>query len=149
MHVHCFEDFEVDMLYEHELRRTITEGDNVLLSCLTLNLQPLHIDANFAAASMWGRVLVDSMVTMGVLMGIHETELTRGTSQGSLRIAEVSFPKPVFHGDTLRARTRILGKRDSGDQPGHGVIDFRLQGFNQRDELIMDCRLSRLIRRRA
>jgi acyl dehydratase len=134
-----FEELEVGRIYNHDLRRTITEVDNVGLSCLTQNLQPLHIDADFAARSRWGRVLVDSMVTIGMMMGIHNLELTHHTASGDLKIREVKFPHPVFHGDTLSARTTVMSKNSECAIPGCGSIEYLLEGFNQHGGLIMSC----------
>ncbi|HEX2891179.1 MaoC family dehydratase [Vineibacter terrae] len=134
-----FEELQPGQVYDHDLRRTITEIDNVGLSCLTQNLQPLHIDADFASKSMWGRVLVDSMVTIGVIMGIHNLELTHSTASGNLRVKEVKFPNPVFHGDTLKARTTVLAKNGDTDIPGCGAVDYLLEGFNQSGVTIMSC----------
>ncbi len=144
-----YEAFEAGRVYDHDIRRTITEGDNVLLSCMTLNLQPLHIDAEFAGRSIWGKVLVDSMVTIGVIMGIHSLELTYGTAPGGMRIKEVRFPNPVFHGDTLSARTTVLGKQEDGDAEGCGRVEFLLEGFTQRGDVIMSCTWSKLVARRS
>lgn len=141
-----FDELEVGRVYDHDLRRTITEVDNVGLSCLTQNLQPLHIDADFAGKSRWGRVLVDSMVTIGMLMGIHNLELTHDTASGDLRIKDVKFPNPVFHGDTLRARTTILGKRSDSGIADCGAVDYMLEGFTQRDERIMECAWTQFVR---
>lgn len=140
---------EAGRVYEHAVKRTITEVDNIALSCLTLNLQPLHIDADFAAKSMWGRVLVDSMVTIGVIMGIHELELTHATAPGHMTVKDVRFPNPVFHGDTLRARTTVLGKRDESPLPGCGTWDLLVEGFNQKGDLIMSCTWSKAVRKQA
>lgn len=136
-------------VFDHIVKRTITEGDNVGLSCLTLNLQPLHIDADFASKSMWGQVLVDSMVTIGVVMGIHELELTHGTAPGAMFIKEVRFPNPVFHGDTLSARTTVLGKQEESKVSGCGTVDFLLEGFNQKGDEIMSCTWSKAVRKQA
>lgn len=142
-----YEEIELDRVYDHVLRRTITEGDNVGLSCLTLNLQPLHIDADFASKSMWGQVLVDSMVTIGVIMGIHNLELTHETAPGGMSIKEVRFPNPVFHGDTLSARTTVLAKQDSSAVPGCGTIDLLLEGFNQKGDVIMSCTWAKVVQK--
>ncbi len=144
-----FDDFVIGRLYEHGTRRTITEADNVILSCLTLNLQPLHIDAEFARNSMWKQVLVDSMVTIGVIVGIQSVDIIRGTAEGTQWIKEVRFPNPVFHGDTLRGTTTVLGKDDSGRFPGCGVLDLKLEGFNQRDEVVMTGIWSRVVYKRS
>jgi acyl dehydratase len=144
-----FEELEIGRVYDHDLRRTITEFDNVGLSCLTQNLQPLHIDADFAAKSRWGRVLVDSMVTIGVIMGIHNLELTHHTASGDLKIKDVKFPNPVFHGDTLSARTTIKGKTLECAIPSCGAIDCLLEGFNQQGTLIMSCLWTQFVRSTA
>jgi acyl dehydratase len=144
-----YEELEKDRVYDHVLKRTITEGDNVGLSCLTLNLQPLHIDADFASKSMWGQVLVDSMVTIGIIMGIHNLELTHGTAPGNMSIKEVRFPNPVFHGDTLSARTTVIGKRDSSTMAGCGTADFLLEGFNQKGDVIMNCTWAKAVQKGA
>ncbi len=144
-----FEELETGRVYDHGLRRTITEVDNVGLSCLTQNLQPLHIDADFAAKSRWGRVLVDSMVTIGVIMGIHNLELTHHTASGDLKVREVKFPNPVFHGDTLSARTTVMGKTPESGVPGCGAVDYLLEGFNQQGVLIMHCLWTQFVRRAA
>ena len=143
-----YEEFEPGRVYDHDVRRTITEGDNVLISCMTLNLQPLHIDADFAGRSMWGKVLVDSMVTIGVVVGIHTLELTHATAPGGLWFKEVRFPKPVFHGDTLSARTTVLATRDESDVPGCGLVDFLLEGFTQNGDTIMTCTWTKVVRKR-
>ncbi len=143
----AFEELEPGRVYDHGLRRTITEVDNVGLSCLTQNLQPLHIDADFAARSRWGRVLVDSMVTIGVIMGIHNLELTHHTASGELRIKEVKFPNPVFHGDTLRARTTITGKDGGPAAAECGAVDCLLEGFNQQGVLVMSCNWTQFVRK--
>lgn len=142
-----YQELEQGRVYDHILKRTITEGDNVGLSCLTLNLQPLHIDADFASKSMWGQVLVDSMVTIGVIMGIHNLELTHSTAPGSLSIKDVRFPNPVFHGDTLSARTTVLGKHDSSVMAGCGTVELLLEGFNQKGDVIMSCTWAKAVQK--
>lgn len=145
-----YEELENGHVYDHVLKRTMTETDNVGLSCLTLNLQPLHIDADFASKSMWRQVLVDSMVTIGVIIGIHGTELTHATAPaGDFSIKEVRFPHPVFHGDTLRARTTILGKQDTSKVAGCGTVELLVEGFNQKGDLIMSCTCSKAVQKRA
>ena len=102
------EDFEVGRKFEHALRRTVTEMDNTLFSCLTHNPQPLHIDHDFAAKTEWGKPLVNSLFTLGVMIGISVNDTTLGTTVGNLGMTDVRFPKPVFHGDTLHVTTEVL-----------------------------------------
>src|SRR5581483_6202777 len=108
-----FEELKVGHVIEHPIRRTVTEMDNTLFSCLTHNPQPLHIDHHFAAASEWGRPLVNSIFTLGLMIGISVNDTTIGTTIGNLGMTDVKFPKPVFHGDTLHATTEIVSKRKS------------------------------------
>jgi acyl dehydratase len=126
-------------VFEHAIRRTVTEMDNTLFSCLTHNPQPLHIDHHFAAASEWGRPLVNSLFTLGVMIGISVNDTTIGTTIGNLGMSEVKFPKPVFHGDTLRATTEVVSKRRSRSRPDAGIVVFRHRAFNQKDELVAEC----------
>ena len=102
------EDFEVGRVFEHPIRRTVTEMDNTLFSCLTHNPQPLHIDHEFAAQTEWGKPLVNSIFTLGLMIGISVNDTTMGTTIANLGMTEVKFPKPVFHGDTLRVTTEVL-----------------------------------------
>jgi acyl dehydratase len=134
-----FEELEVGCVFEHSIRRTVTEMDNTLFSCLTHNPQPLHIDHHFAAASEWGRPLVNSLFTLGVMIGISVNDTTIGTTIGNLGMSEVKFPKPVFHGDTLRATTEVVSKRRSRSRPDAGIVVFRHRAFNQKDELVAEC----------
>ncbi|MBZ0325796.1 MAG: MaoC family dehydratase, partial [Alphaproteobacteria bacterium] len=97
-----FEDFEVGRVYEHEVRRTVTEYDNIMFSCMTLNTQPLHIDSNWAKKEgLYGKPLMNSMLTLAIVMGVQVTELTLGTTLGNLGMTDVEFPNPVFAGDTI------------------------------------------------
>src|SRR5918999_6056349 len=108
-----FEDFEVGREFNHALSRTVTEMDNTLFSLLTLNPQPLHIDAHFAAQTEFGQRLFNSLYTLGIMIGMSVYDTTLGTTVANLGMSEVTFPKPVFHGDTLRTRTVVLSKRES------------------------------------
>ncbi len=131
-----FEEFEVGQTFEHEIRRTVTENDNMMFSCMTMNTQPLHIDAEFAKQSIYGQTLVNSMFTLALVVGLQVTELTLGTTLGNLGMTDIAFPKPVFLGDTIRARTTVLSKRISKSRNDSGIVEFLHEGFNQRDELI-------------
>ena len=131
-----FEEFEVGQTFEHEIRRTVTENDNMMFSCMTMNTQPLHIDAEFAKESIYGQTLVNSMFTLALVVGLQVTELTLGTTLGNLGMTDIAFPKPVFLGDTIRARTTVLSKRISKSRNDSGIVEFLHEGFNQRDELV-------------
>ena len=142
------EDFEVGRKFEHALRRTVTEMDNTLFSCLTHNPQPLHIDHEFAAKSEWGKPLVNSIFTLGLMIGISVNDTTLGTTIGNLGMTEVKFPKPVFHGDTLRVTTEVLAKRASRSRKDAGIVEFLHKAFNQKGELVAECRRQAMMRRR-
>jgi acyl dehydratase len=142
------EDFEVGRVFEHEIRRTVTEMDNTLFSCLTHNPQPLHIDHEFASKTEWGKPLVNSLFTLGVMIGISINDTTLGTTIGNLGMSEVKFPKPVFHGDTLRATTEILSKRETRSRPDAGIVEFLHKAYNQRGELVAECRRQGMMRKR-
>lgn len=142
------EEFEVGRVYEHEIRRTITEADNMWFSCLTHNPQPLHIDFDFASKTEWGKPLVNSLFTLGVMIGVSVNDTTVGTTIGNLGMSEVKFPKPVFHGDTLHMTTEIVAKRESRSRPDAGIVEFLHKAYNQRNELVAECRRQGMMRKR-
>lgn len=142
------EEFEPGRVFEHEIRRTITEMDNTLFSCLTHNPQPLHIDHHFAAQTEWGKPLVNSLFTLGVMIGISVNDTTIGTTIGNLGMTDVKFPKPVFHGDTIRVRTEILSRRESKSRPDAGIVEFKHTALNQRDEIVAECVRQGMMRKR-
>ncbi len=144
-----FEDFEPGAVFDHVTRRTVTETDNVLFCSLTLNLAPLHIDAEYAKTTMYGRPLINSLFILGLVTGISVPDTTQGTTLGNLGFGEVRFPKPVFGGDTIRVRTEIVDKRESKSRPDNGIVFFRHYGLNQRDEVICDAHRAGLIVKRA
>jgi len=115
-----YEQFQVGMTFDHPWTRTVTEGDNVLFSTMTMNPQPLHLDAQFAAESEFGERLVNSLFTLGLLVGVTVYELTLGTTIANLGFGKVEFPKPVFHGDTLHAESTVTEARASGSRPDAG-----------------------------
>ena len=143
-----YEEFEPGAVFRHEIRRTVTEMDNVLYSSLTLNPQPLHLDAEVSKGTMYGQRIVNSLFTLGLVVGMTVTETTLGTTLGNLGFQEVKFPNPVFHGDTIRVETEVADKRESRSRPETGIVFFVHRGLNQRDELICECRRTALIRRR-
>ena len=135
------------MVVRHAITRTITEADNTLFSVMTMNPQPLHIDANLAAESEFGQRIVNSLFTLGLLVGITVHELTLNTTVANLGFTEVAFPKPVFHGDTLAAESTILSVRESRSRPEQGIALFEHRGYNQRGELVASCRRNALMKR--
>jgi acyl dehydratase len=143
-----FEDLPEGLVVRHAVTRTITEADNTTFSTMTMNPQPLHIDAAFAAETEFGERLVNSLLTLGLLVGLTVYELTLGTTVANLGFGKVEFPKPVFHGDTIRAETTVLSARASGSRPDAGIIEFEHRGYNQRDELVARCERAALMRRR-
>lgn len=143
-----FEELEPGRSFEHAWSRTVTEMDNVLFSTLTLNVQPLHLDEHFAAGTEWGQRLVNSLFTLGLMIGMTVNDTTLGTTIANLGMNDVRFPKPVFHGDTLRARTQVVSARDSRSRPESGLVEFEHTALNQRDEVVATCRRTALMRRR-
>lgn len=142
-----FEQFEVGMTFEHEIRRTVTESDNMLFSAMTYNPAQLHIDHAYAAQTEFGQPLVNSLFTLGLVIGLSVQDTTLGTTVANLGMEATSFPKPVFHGDTIRARTRVLEVRGSKSRPGEGIVKFEHEGVNQRDEVVCRTVRSALMKR--
>tara|TARA_A200000159_G_scaffold153921_1_gene166314 strand:- start:257 stop:727 length:471 start_codon:yes stop_codon:yes gene_type:complete len=134
-----FEELEVGMVFEHQPHRTITETDNLLFSALTHNLQPLHLDAEFASQSQRGQILVNSLFTLGLVVGLSVADTTLGTTIGNLGMEKTEFPNPVFLGDTLGVSTEIMDKRESRTKPDRGIVWFRHLALNQRGEVVCDC----------
>jgi acyl dehydratase len=144
-----YEEFEPGAVIEHATRRTVSETDNLLFCSLTLNTAPLHIDAEYAKDSIYGQRLVNSLFILGLVTGITVPDTTQGTTLGNLGFKETSFPKPVFHGDTIRVRTEIEDKRESKSRDDAGIVFFRHLGINQRDEVVCDCHRAGLMLKRA
>ncbi len=134
-----FEDLEIDRVFEHLPHRTVTETDNLLFTTMTHNPQPLHLDAEFARQTPYGQIIVNSYFTLALVVGLSVGDTTLGTTLGNLGMEKVEFPNPVFVGDTLRVQTRIIDKRASQTKPDRGIVWFRHQGLNQRDELVCDA----------
>ncbi|HZZ35131.1 MAG TPA: MaoC family dehydratase [Caulobacteraceae bacterium] len=137
-----FDEFEVGRRFVHEIRRTVTDADNILFSALTHNPAAIHIDHHYAATTEFGRPLMNSMFTLGLVVGLTIQDTTLGTTVGNLGFESTVFPKPVFAGDTIRAATEIKAVRPSKSRPGQGIVTFEHTGFNQRDEVI--CRTLRM-----
>lgn len=143
-----FEDCGPDVRIAHAVRRTVTETDNILITTLTHNVQPLHLDAEAAAATELGQVIVNSIFTFGLMVGVSVADTTLGTLVANLGYDEVTFPKPVFVGDTLRTETRVLETRHSKSRPEAGIVTFEHISFNQRDERVARCTRTALLKRR-
>lgn len=133
------DEFEVGMVIRHALTKSVTESDNMMFSVMTLNPQPLHIDFDFAAKSEWGRPLVNSIFTLGLMIGISVHDTTLGTTIGNLGMRETEFPHPVFHGDTLRCETEVKALRESRSRRDRGIVDFEHRAFNQDGVLVARC----------
>ena len=140
-----FDEFADGQVFEHSISRTVTEMDNVLFSTLTMNPQPLHLDEEFAKQTEFGQRLVNSLFTLGLVIGMSVGETTLGPTVANLGMTDVRFPKPVFHGDTLRARTIIRAKRMSRSRTDAGIVEFEHQGINQRGEIVAVCRRAALM----
>jgi acyl dehydratase len=134
-----FEEYEVGRVYRHKLGRTVTETDNLLFTTLSMNPAPLHLDAEYAKTLPYGRQLVTSVFTLGVVMGMSVSDLFEGTSLGNLGFTNITFPAPVFIGDTLRSETEIVNKRESKSRPGTGIINVIHRGYNQSDVVVMEA----------
>lgn len=144
-----FEEFSPGQVIEHQTRRTVTEADNMTFCAMTLNLAPLHIDAEYAKNSIYGQQIVNSLYTLGLVTGISMQDTTQGTTMGNLGFSDVQFPKPLFHGDTVRVRTEIVEKRESKSRPEAGIVTFRHYGINQRDDVVCDCTRAGLMFKRS
>ncbi len=132
-----FEELEVGMTFDHQPGRTVTETDNLLFTALTLNPQPLHLDAEFAATTQHGRILVNSIFTLGLVVGLSVADTTLGTTLGNLGFESTTFPNPVFIGDTIRASSRVVDRRESRSKADRGVVTFEHRGTNQRGEVVV------------
>ncbi len=143
-----FEDFSIGQSFDHAIARTVSEADNIWFSCMTMNPQPLHIDAEFAARSEFGKPLVNSLFTLGLMIGISVHETTLGTTIANLGMTNVRFPAPVFHGDTIRVQTNVVSLRASASRPGAGIVVFCHRALNQRGEEVASCERQAMMRRR-
>ena len=143
-----YEEFSVGQEFAHAWTRTVTEMDNVLFTSLTMNVQPLHLDAEFAAKTEFGKPLVNSIFTLGLMVGVTVNDTTIGTTVGNLGFSDVKFPKPVFAGDTLRTRTTVMATRESRSRPDVGIVDFEHTCWNQRDEMVAICRRQAMMRKK-
>jgi acyl dehydratase len=144
-----FEDFTVGHVFTHRLTRTVTQMDNMLFSNMTLNPQPLHIDAHFCATETeWGKPLVNSIFTLGLMIGVSVADTTNGTTIGYLGMTEVRFPAPVFEGDSIHCTTEVVNKRESKSRPDAGIVEFKHRAYNQNDVLVAECTRQAFMKKR-
>jgi acyl dehydratase len=144
-----FEEFSVGQKFVHSIRRTVTECDNVLITALTHNPAALHLDEEYCRTQTeFGRRIVNSVFTLGLMVGISVHDTTLGTTVGNLGWDEVRFPKPVFHGDTLRAESEVHAVRASASRPENGIVIFIHRAFNQHNDLVASCKRSALMLRK-
>ena len=135
-----FEEFEVGAVMRHKLTRTVTQMDNMLFSNMTLNPQPLHIDAHFCATETeWGKPLMNSLFTLGLMIGISVNDLTNGTTIANLGMTDVRFPHPLFENDSIHCTTEIIEKRESRSRPDAGIVTLLHRAYNQNDTLVAEC----------
>lgn len=143
-----FEAFEVGRVFQHPIKRTVTETDNILFSTLTLNPQPLHIDRHFCETQTeWGQPLMNSLFTLGLMIGISVHETTFGTTIANLGMTDVRFPSPLFQGDTIEVTTEVMAKRESKSRPDAGIVEFEHKAFNQHGDLVAVCRRQAFMRK--
>ncbi|MGH6857531.1 MAG: MaoC family dehydratase [Methylocella sp.] len=145
-----YEDFVIGACIEHRLTKTVTQMDNMLFSNMTLNPQPLHIDAHFCAAETeWGRPLINSLFTLGLMVGISVNDLTLGTTIANLGMTQVKFPAPLYEGDTLHVTTEVLRNRLSKSRPDAGIVEFLHRAYQQEGRLVAACRRQAFIKMRG
>src|SRR5579862_6030733 len=140
-----FEEFFVGQKFHHPIRRTVTEADNIFFTAMTHNPAQLHLDEEYAKGTEFGTRIVNSLYTLGLMIGITVGETTLGTTVANLGMDEVRFPKPVFHGDTLRVESEVLELRASKSRPNNGIVVFLHRAINQRNEIVAQCKRSALM----
>ncbi len=144
-----FEDFAIGETIRHRLTRTVTQMDNMLFSNMTLNPQPLHIDAHFCATETeWGQPLMNSLFTLGLMIGISVNDTTVGTTIANLGMSDVTFPAPLFEGDSVHCTTEISGKRESKSRPDAGIVTFIHRAYKQDGTLVAQCTRQAFMRKR-
>jgi acyl dehydratase len=141
-----FDELTLGQVFDHAIRRTVTETDNVLFTTMTHNPAQLHLDEEYMRGTEYGQRIVNSCFTLGLMVGISVGDTTLGTAVANLGWDEVRFPKPVFHGDTLHVQTEVIALRPSKSRPDQGIVTFQHRAFNQRDELVASCKRTGLQR---
>ena len=144
-----FEGFTVGEVFEHRYTRTVTQMDNMLYSNMTLNPQPLHIDRHFCEQETeWGQPLMNSLFTVGLMIGISVSDISNGTTIANLGMKDTKFPHPLFEGDTVHCTTEVLGKRELKSKPGAGIVELLHRAYNQDNKLVAECHRQAFIRMR-
>ena len=144
-----YEEFSVGMLFEHPIRRTVTDTDNILFTTMTHNPARLHLDDEYMKnETEFGGIIVNSMFTLSLMVGVTVYDTTLGTTVANLGMDEIKFPNPVFPGDTLNVQTEILEKRDSKSRPNNGIVLFQHRAYNQEGKLVATCNRSGLMLRK-
>lgn len=143
-----YEEFEIGQVIRHDVRRTVTDWDNMQFSTMTMNPAAIHIDHEYCKTTEFGRPLVNSVFTLGLVVGLSVGDTTLGTTIGNLGWEEVKFPKPVFAGDTIRSETEVVAKRESKSRPTQGIVTLLHRGLNQRDDVVCECRRLALMMKR-
>lgn len=140
-----YEQFEIGRIFKHAIRRTVTETDNLLFSTMTHNPAALHLDGEYAKTTDYGQVIVNSVFTLGLMVGVSVEETTLGTTVANLGWDKARFPAPVFIGDTLHMETEVKSKRESASRPNNGIVVFEHRAYNQNDVLVGICERSALM----
>jgi acyl dehydratase len=143
-----YEEFKVGMVFQHSIRRTITEADNVFFTAMTHNPAYLHLDEEYSKTTEFGTRIVNSCLTLAMMVGISVGETTHGTTLANLGWDEVRMPKPLFHGDTIHVETEVLELRDSKSRPSQGIVIFQHRTYNQKNELVAHCKRTALMFRK-
>lgn len=143
-----FEEFTVGQTFDHPWSRTVTEMDNVMYCSITMNTAPIHLDEHYCAGTEFGQRMVASLYTAGLMIGQSINETTLGTTVANLGMSDMKFPKPVFHGDTIRTRTTVVSLRESKSRPDAGLVEFEHVALNQRGEVVATCRRTALMHRK-
>ncbi|RUT76934.1 MaoC family dehydratase [Marinobacter sp. NP-6] len=140
-----FEQLKADDVFEHEVKKTITESDNSWFCAATYNPAQIHIDADYCADTEFGKPLVNSVFTLGLVVGVSVQDTTLGTTIANLGFSEVTFPNPVFAGDTIKSRTTVIETRKSKSRENAGIVTFMHEGFNQKGEVVCRCKRQALM----
>ncbi|MFM7028731.1 MAG: MaoC family dehydratase [Chakrabartia sp.] len=143
-----FDEMQVGQMFDHAIRRTVTETDNVLFTTLTHNPALLHLDEEYMKGTEFGARIVNSVYTLGLMVGISVGDTTLGTAIANLGWDEVRFPKPLFHGDTVRVTTEVIDLRESKSRPDAGIVTFLHKAFNQHGDLVASCKRTGLQRKK-
>jgi len=143
-----FEEFSVGQRFDHEIRRTVTEADNVLFTTMTHNPAALHLDAEYMKNTEFGKPIVNSCFTFGLMVGISVNDTTLGTTVANLGMDAVRFPHPLYPGDTVRVETEVLETRESKSRPDNGIVTFAHRAYNQNNDLVGECKRSALMLRK-